>query len=270
MKIPITMCHGLNPNREPPLDVEHFESYFEMASELDFESIRYDHLAAWWFDETGLPDRPIMFDFDHPVKSIRHEIHPIMERFGFTGNLFVNTGPMAEMYSSQMADSEDRQFMTWEEIGDLLTAGWQIGAHTHTHPNLSDLSTKDPSGEQVRRELERCDRILEKELGIQPKDFAFTGTTWSSIAENEVKKRYRFGRLWIVGAMYEADGKPVRYADLVGIPGDDEADGGPPHAARYITREIDPYRLPSMELEQLIYGYDAFRRYLEGALDASP
>jgi len=43
-------------------------------------------------------------------------------------------------------------------------------------------------------------------------------------------------------------------------------DGGPPLAARYITRESPPYRLPSMELQRLIYQPAAFRAYLEGAL----
>ena len=64
------------------------------------------------------------------------------------------------------------------------------------------------------------------------------------------------------------DGKKTRYADLVGVPGTDEADGGPPHAARYITRDSDPYRLPSMEINALIFEPEAFRRYLEGALEA--
>ncbi len=270
MRIPITMCHGVRLKRQRPLDIEHFETYFGIASELGFRSITYNHLAAWRSHEIELSPHPIMFDFDHPVKSVRHDIHPVMQRFGFTGNLFINTGPMEDMYSNKMADSVDRHLMTWEEIGELMAAGWHIGSHTHTHPNLSDLSAADPSGEQVRQELERCDEILKKELGIEPQDFAFTGTTWSSLAEQEVKKRYRFGRFWIIGAMYEADGKPIRYADLVGIAGDDEADGGPPYAARYITKEVDPYRLPSMELEYLLYDYSAFRQYLAGALDSSP
>ena len=67
--------------------------------------------------------------------------------------------------------------------------------------------------------------------------------------------------------MYEADGAQVRYADLVGVAGQDEADGGPPHAARYITKDSPPYRLPSMEMGRLIYEHDAFRRYLTGALE---
>ncbi len=76
-----------------------------------------------------------------------------------------------------------------------------------------------------------------------------------------------FGRLWIVGTHYQADGREIRYADLVGAPGEDEADGGPPLAARYITRDSHPYRLPSMEIQRpLIYSPEAFRAYLEGAL----
>jgi hypothetical protein len=47
--------------------------------------------------------------------------------------------------------------------------------------------------------------------------------------------------------MYNMDGKEMRYADVVGVPGADEADGGPPRAARYITRNSNPYRLPSMD-----------------------
>lgn len=267
MRIPITMCHGVNLKREPPLDAEHLADYFRSASEMGFESISYDQLAAWKGGHTEGPRRPIMFDFDHPVKSIRHEIHPVMRDFGFRGNLFINTGAMEELYAGPMPDFAAREWMTWEEIGELVEAGWHIGSHTHTHPNLADLCRKDPSGEAIRAELVKCDDILKRELGVKPKDFAFTGTSWSAIAEREVMNRYRFGRLWIVGAMYQADGGQIRYADLVGVPEADEADGGPPCSARYITRQTHPYRLPSMELERLIYEQQAFRAYLQGALD---
>lgn len=48
-----------------------------------------------------------------------------------------------------------------------------------------------------------------------------------------------------------------------------EEDGGPPQGSRYITERSDPFRLPSMELEYLIYGFDAYQRYLEEALEPS-
>jgi len=261
MKIPITMCHGITTC----LTVERFDCLMGIAAELGFESINYDDLEAWRDDRTELPERPIMIDCDHPTKSMRYEMNDILSRYGFRGNLFVNTGPLDPDYDGNIPGG-CTPVMTWDELCELVELGWHIGAHTVTHPNLSELSLQDPSGERIRAELEECDATLERELGITPRDFAFTGTSFSHVAQREVQKRYRFGRLWIVHADYEVDGETVRYADLVGIGGPDEPDGGPPLAARYITKTTDPYLLPSMELQRLIYEPPAFRAYLEGAL----
>ena len=267
VRIPITMCHGIRHDGDYPLTSDHLERLVKIAAELNFESIDYNQLFQWFREGEKLPPRPIMFDFDHPVKSMRYEIHDVLSKYGYAGNLFINTGPVDELYAKSMPPDSLREIMTWDEIGQLMESGWHIGAHTVTHPNLSELSLADASGEKLRAELEQCDETLKKYLGITPQDFAFTGTSWSSIAEREVSKRYRFGRLWIVGTEYQVDGKTMRYADLVGVDGPDEEDGGPPIAARYITKDSPPYRLPSMEIQRpLIYDPDAFRRYLEGAL----
>ncbi len=152
-----------------------------------------------------------------------------------------------------------------EEIEELVQEGWTIGAHTHTHPDLSNLAIKDPTGDLIQQELERCDSILEHRLSIKPRYFAFTGTSWSSVAETEVKKRYKLGRLWIIDSHYQADGETIRYADLIGQTGPDEIDGGPPMPSRYINRNTKPFMIPSMEIEGLIYEYDDFIRYLTEA-----
>jgi peptidoglycan/xylan/chitin deacetylase (PgdA/CDA1 family) len=268
MKIPITMSHGTDqiPGQNNRLTQEHFAKLIAIAHELGFQSIGYDDLAAWLWAGGSLPERPVMFDFDHPMKSMRHEVMPVLDNYGYAANLFINTGMLDDMYRKGVPSFDQRHHLLWEEAGELAEAGWQIGAHTVTHPNLSELNQEDPTGEKLRAELAQCDAAIEKNLGITPQDFAFTGTSWSSSAEREVKQRYRFGRLWILDAEYQVDGERTRYADLVGAPGLDEPDGGPPHAARYITRESDPYRLPSMEINALIFETAAFRNYLEGAL----
>ena len=76
--------------------------------------------------------------------------------------------------------------MTWEEIAELREQGWTIGAHTVSHPNLSELSLIDPTGDRIREELDRCNQVIRDNLGFMPQEFAFTGTSWSSIAEAEV------------------------------------------------------------------------------------
>jgi peptidoglycan/xylan/chitin deacetylase (PgdA/CDA1 family) len=262
MRIPITMCHGISEGGEYPLTESHLDSLAGIAREMGFTSINYNDLYAWREEDGDLPDRPIMFDFDHPMMSMRQGIHAALSKHGYTGNLFINTGmmdPESHCYNDQT--------MTWKEVRELADLGWHIGAHTVTHPNLSQLFEKDPTGEALAEELQACDVEIERELGTLPRDFAFTGTSWSSAAEKQVMARYRFGRLWIVGTEYQADGKKIRYADLVGVEGNDEEDGGPPFAARYITQDSHPYRLPSVEIQRsLIHSPEAFRSYLQGAI----
>jgi peptidoglycan/xylan/chitin deacetylase (PgdA/CDA1 family) len=269
LKIPVTMCHGIDPTSADPflnLTQPHFDELVGAASEMGFTSINYDQLAAWRAGTGTLPERPIMFDFDHPMKSMRFEVHDVLAKHGYLGNLFVNTGMLDKIHSELYPPDSKLEIMTWAQLGELRDLGWHIGAHTVTHPSLSKLGVEDPSGVKIRRELEVCDTRLKTELGVVAKDFAFTGTSWSKVAEDEVAKRYRFGRLWIIGSGYDADGKRIRFADLVGSKDPDDADGGPPMATRYITKETHPYRLPSVEIQSpLIATVEQFRRYLEGA-----
>ncbi len=110
MKIPITMCHGISPSGDYPLSTEHFAELVGIAGEMGFSSIDYDQLAAWRAGQGGLPERPIMFDFDHPVESMRYEVHEALAEHGYAGNLFINTGPMeGEGYGVET--------VSWEEAG---------------------------------------------------------------------------------------------------------------------------------------------------------
>ena len=270
MRIPITMSHGVPPRRkpDPSMTDERLDQLMQVAGEMGCASIDYDQLAAWRSGAGTLPSRPIMIDFDHPCISMRYVVKDVLDRYGFAGNLFIHTGPLVAMHAAPLPPDDAREWMTWEEIGHLIDAGWHIGSHTATHPNLSRLSLIDPDGARLREELDRCDETLQRELGVVPADFAYTSTSWSTVAEREVTKRYRFARLWIVGARkpYHADGKVVRFADLVGAIEPDEADGGPPEAVRYITEDSHPHRLPAMDLVHMLHRPETFRRYLERAL----
>ena len=210
-RIPITMCHGVRPQGDTPLTAAHLDRLMGVASEMGFSSIDYDDLDAWRRGTGGLPPRPIMLDFDHPVTSMRYEVYEVLNRYGYRGNLFINTAGIEAMLSGPLPDRDERPFMTWEEIGELVEAGWHIGAHTVNHPNLSTISLEDPTGEKIRTELVESDATIERRLGIRPRDFAFTGTSWSSMAESVVMLRYRFGRLWIIGSIYQVDGESIRF-----------------------------------------------------------
>ena len=153
------MCHGTSAkSMNRPLTCDHFALLMRIPAEMGFESIGYDQLEAWRAGDSKLPQRPVMFDFDHAVPSIRDEVLPILAEHGFKGNLFIDTGRPAH----------DKSAMSWDKIHEIVDAGWGIGAHTVTHPNLSDLNKEDPTGEKIRRELQQCDVTIHEHLGVCP------------------------------------------------------------------------------------------------------
>jgi peptidoglycan/xylan/chitin deacetylase (PgdA/CDA1 family) len=60
-----------------------------------------------------------------------------------------------------------------------------IGAHTHTHPDLRDLSE-----ERVRYEIETSDAIIEEKTGVRPRHFAYPKGYWSATAEPVIRSTY--------------------------------------------------------------------------------
>ena len=81
VRIPITMCHGIGMMANYPLTPDHLDRLVKIAAELNFESIDYNQLFHG-FEKEELPPRPIMFDFDHPVKSMCYEIHGVLSKYG--------------------------------------------------------------------------------------------------------------------------------------------------------------------------------------------
>ncbi len=66
------------------------------------------------------------------------------------------------------APAPQRRFIDWQEAKEMAAAGMEIGAHTHTHPLLSRLS----SSEQ-RIELQESKALIERNLGIPVTSLAY-------------------------------------------------------------------------------------------------
>ena len=53
--------------------------------------------------------------------------------------------------------------MSWEQVHDLLDSGWEVGAHTLTHPWLTRVLA-----EQGPEEVKRRDRGIESDPAPPP------------------------------------------------------------------------------------------------------
>jgi peptidoglycan/xylan/chitin deacetylase (PgdA/CDA1 family) len=116
------------------------------------------------------PRRAMAVTFDDAYASILERGLPVLEGLGVAATVFVPTDAAdaaATMAWSELArwtggaHEEELRCMSWEQLRQLSARGWEIGSHTCSHPDLTELGS-----EEIERELRlsrvRCEEELER------------------------------------------------------------------------------------------------------------
>jgi peptidoglycan/xylan/chitin deacetylase (PgdA/CDA1 family) len=115
------------------------------------------------------PAAPLAFlTFDDGYVDNHRDALPLLREYGFRAIVFVippmvDTGaPLIwpEVVDDQVRHADVMRSMTWDQVGEMVDAGTEIGAHTLTHPKLSTLH-----GEELREQLVDSRRAIIARLG---------------------------------------------------------------------------------------------------------
>src|SRR5262249_8123301 len=76
-------------------------------------------------------------------------------------------------------EADERQFMSWDEAGEMEQAGMRMGSHTHSHSILNHLSDADQLGECTSSRDRLNENKLSSSMLAYPvgKPTAFSKTT---------------------------------------------------------------------------------------------
>src|SRR3954451_8704427 len=109
-----------------------------------------------------IPDKLVVLTFDDASKSHYTVARPLLTRHKFGATFFVTEG--WDFATNQ------KDYMTWEEIRQLHKDGFEVGNHTIGHQAVTDRTVGDLPA-QVKAINARC-----KEHGIPPPvSFAYPG-----------------------------------------------------------------------------------------------
>jgi peptidoglycan/xylan/chitin deacetylase (PgdA/CDA1 family) len=136
--------------------------------------------------------------FDDAYRSIGEHALPVLSRLGLPATLFVPTHwvgrdtPMAwrgiDRYVGGAHESELLP-LSWTEIASLSNAGWEIGSHTRSHPDLTTLGD-----EALRTELAGSRADLEERLGRPCRAIAYPyGFLDARVVQAAERAGYRTG-----------------------------------------------------------------------------
>ena len=167
MKDTLVLCyHALSRSWRAPLSVrpERFREQLHVLAERGYRGITFTEAVT-----TPVTGRRVAVTFDDGYRSVLELARPILDELGWPATVFVPTdfidrgGPMQWPGIEEWVGTQhepELQPLSWDELRDLRSAGWEIGSHACSHPHLTTLDDA-----ALRRELEQSKAACERELG---------------------------------------------------------------------------------------------------------
>jgi peptidoglycan/xylan/chitin deacetylase (PgdA/CDA1 family) len=108
--------------------------------------------------------------FDDGYASVREHALPSLARYGWRATVFAVSEYVGGFndWPSQPSWVPPATLMGWDALRELAALGWEIGAHTRTHADLTRLSHEELEAEVVGGKLR-----LERQLGLSVRSFAY-------------------------------------------------------------------------------------------------
>jgi peptidoglycan/xylan/chitin deacetylase (PgdA/CDA1 family) len=170
--IPILLYHSVSdePSAEAaPFAVapDAFRRQLAYLRERDYSAVTVSWLVASLRTRTPLPERLVVLTFDDGFADFHSDALPALEDFGFPATLYMTTGFIRDR-GSVRRPTPPGQMLSWGQLAEAGGRGVEIGAHSHTHPELDVVPRA-----AARAEIERPKRLLEDRLGTEVASFAY-------------------------------------------------------------------------------------------------
>ncbi len=174
----VFMYHKFGVSKYPSTSVtiDQLNSHIEELTKEKYTIKSLDFIIDTILNDGDLAENTIGISVDDADKSFLEVGWPLFKKNNIPVTLFVTTGTI----------SNNQKYINWDQIRKLKEEGVVIGAHSHTHAHMPDISI-----EEVRNEIETSNKIFLNELGEIPTLFAFPyGETTDEIIE--LVKEYKF------------------------------------------------------------------------------
>ncbi|MEP7367853.1 MAG: polysaccharide deacetylase family protein [Acidobacteriota bacterium] len=112
----------------------------------------------------------VALTFDDGFANFATGAWPVLRSLGLPATLFVVSGSVGTRndWKQPSAEIPDLPLLDWPQLRELAREGLELGAHSHTHPDLTAIEPR-----QLAEEFELPLRLIEERAGTKPKAFAY-------------------------------------------------------------------------------------------------
>jgi peptidoglycan/xylan/chitin deacetylase (PgdA/CDA1 family) len=213
-QIPILVYHHVYAEDDPELvaadfetgagiiGVDAFRQQMTYARESGWNTVSTAEVVDWVEGVGDLPEKSFALHFDNGWLDTVTTAMPVTEDFGFSAMCFPITDGVEASTQGRAAAVRtltegvvEKPFMTWDQIGELVSGGWEIGAHTATHCKVADMHESEGDA-GVIREAEVANEIFDTRIGNVPAHFAYPSGSRNDRTDELLGAFYRSLRLW--------------------------------------------------------------------------
>ncbi len=210
-RVPILLYHVIEaPRPETPnphlwVSPARFAEQMRYLAAHGYEVVTLQEAYDYWHG-AALPRKPVVVSFDDGFRSHSTRALPILARLGWAGTLNLT---LSHIGRGGLALSPRR-------VRRLIAAGWELDAHTVTHPLLTGLDSA-----RLRAELAGARRTLQRRFGVPVNFVAYPVGAYDSRVVAAVRRAgylgattTEYGLAWI-GERFELDRITVSGGDTV-------------------------------------------------------
>jgi peptidoglycan/xylan/chitin deacetylase (PgdA/CDA1 family) len=183
----ILMYHAIAADGERPTRFKVTRHAFERQMRKVAKrrrALALDDLVALRKTHRLAPPGAVVITFDDGFAEIRSHAAPVLHELALPATFFVvseRVGPNGTWPGD--GELNGRALVAWDDVDELHELGFEIGAHTRTHPNLRNLAP-----EQVEAEVAGSRADLAERLGSPPRAFAYPYGKWSDVAADAAER----------------------------------------------------------------------------------
>jgi len=176
-----------------------FHSIDESGSVLSYPADTFSRLLDA-LNRSGLPvlgldellhadtKNGIALTFDDGMRSLFTRALPILRDYAVPAHLYLTTGALGKTnrWPTQPEEAPGFDMLNWEEVEHLHEAGVMIESHTHTHPDMRELTPG-----KMEEECNIADDLIADRLGRRPQYFAYPYGYKNDRVCDFARRRYR-------------------------------------------------------------------------------
>ncbi|HUP31508.1 MAG TPA: polysaccharide deacetylase family protein [Gaiellaceae bacterium] len=146
-RVPVLMYHVI---ADPPAGApwpqlyvsgQEFTAQMTWLDRNGYTAVTLSDVWRNWHGRVPLPSRPVVLTFDDGYRSVYEEALPLLSPLGWPAVLNLKVDNLFEPWG-----------ISPERVREFVAAGWEIAAHTITHPDLRTLDTASLERESRARE----------------------------------------------------------------------------------------------------------------------